>query len=379
MNVALVQLRLTPEWGGAWTFQQSLTSALDQLAGGTHHRFHTYHVSNNRRWIAKRAWTRGVRRLQDDVLELPRRVARHTALERHMDAQGIDLVWFTTQFAVEVGRPYVYTLWDLAHMTQPWYPEVSADGIWEQRHSFFRRVLEPATAVIVANEAMRDLVADAYTIGPERLLCLPHPVPDFAVEAAARPTASDAILQRNGIRRPYLLYPAQFWAHKDHPTLLDALVDLPEYDLVLVGSDKGEKERVRERAAALGIGERTHLLGFVETEELIALYQHAHALAFVSTFGPENLPPLEACALGCPAIVADVMGAREQFGDAVLRVPVMDAAAVVAAVRELEDPAVRERQIARGRERATQGTAEDYVRGVFAFLDRFELIRRSWG
>lgn len=378
MNVALVQLRITPEWGGAWTFQQTLLRAIRALEDETPHRFHSYDLVNNRRTELKRAWTRGLRRLQDDILEVPRHVAKTTALERHMDERGIDLVWFTTPFAVEVGRPYVFTLWDLAHMTQPWYPEVSAGGLWELRHSFYRRVIEPATAVIVANEAARDLVTHAYTIGPERILCLPHPISDFALDAANRPPASDEILTRHGIRRPYLFYPAQFWAHKDHPTLLDALARLPEYELVLVGADKGQAERVKARARDHGVGDRTHFLGFVEQEDLVALYQHAHALTFSSTFGPENLPPLEACALGCPAVVADVPGAREQLGDAVIRVPPMDAEAVVRAVRELESPEVRERQIARGRERAQHGTAEEYVRGVVDFLDRFELARRSW-
>lgn len=378
MNVALVQPRITPEWGGAWTFQQTLLRGIRAVEHESSHRFHSYDLATSRRAVARRAWTRGLRRLQDDILEVPRHLARTTPLDRHMDEAGIDLVWFTTQVAVEVGRPYLFTLWDLEHMTQPWYPEVSAGGLWELRHSFFRRMIEPATAVIVANEAARDLVTHAYTIGPERILCLPHPISDFALEAARRPPASEAVLARHGIRRPYLFYPAQFWAHKDHPTLLDALALLPDYDLVLVGSDKGQAGRVSERARDLGVADRTHFLGFVEEGDLVALYQHAHALTFASMFGPENLPPLEACALGCPAIVADVPGAREQLGDAVLRVTPMDAGAVVRAVRELEDPDVRRRQIERGRERAGRGTAEDYVRGVLAFLDRFELALRSW-
>ncbi len=52
------------------------------------------------------------------------------------------------------------------------------------------------------------------------------------------------------------------------------------------------------------------MLGLVDEDELIGLYQHAHALVYLSRFGPENLPPLEALALGCPAIVANVPGRR---------------------------------------------------------------------
>ena len=40
-------------------------------------------------------------------------------------------------------------------------------------------------------------------------------------------------------------------------------------------------------------------------------------MVFPSLFGPDNLPPLEAIAHGCPAMVADIPGAREQLGSAV--------------------------------------------------------------
>jgi hypothetical protein len=34
-------------------------------------------------------------------------------------------------------------------------------------------------------------------------------------------------------------------------------------------------------------------LGFVPRSDLVMLYRHAFALAYVTFFGPENLPPLE--------------------------------------------------------------------------------------
>jgi len=35
-------------------------------------------------------------------------------------------------------------------------------------------------------------------------------------------------------------------------------------------------------------------------------------------FGPTNIPPLEAFALGCPVAVSNIYGMREQVGDAAL-------------------------------------------------------------
>jgi glycosyltransferase involved in cell wall biosynthesis len=156
------------------------------------------------------------------------------------------------------------------------------------------------------------------------------------------------------------------------------LADLPEYTLALVGSDKGYLDHVRGIARDLGVLERTRFLGFVETTELATLYGGAHALVYLSFFGPENLPPLEAFALGCPVVQADVPGAREQLGDAALFVSPTDATAAADAVRRLEDPALRARLIEAGRERAGAYSADAYVRGVLDFLDEFEPVRSCW-
>ena len=128
----------------------------------------------------------------------------------------------------------------------------------------------------------------------------------------------------------------------------------------------------------LGVTDAVHLLGFVDEDELVALYQHAHALIFPSFFGPENLPPLEAFALGCPVIAADVPGASEQLGDAAILVPPTDPEAFALGVRRLEDDRLRSDLVDAGRRRAREQSPHRYVSGVIDFLDQFERIRRCW-
>ena len=121
-----------------------------------------------------------------------------------------------------------------------------------------------------------------------------------------------------------------------------------------------------------------HILGYVDEDELVGLYQHAHALVYLSRFGPENLPPLEAFALGCPVIVADVPGAAEQVGKAGIVVDPGDPAAVADAVQRVGEAKERERLVRAGRARAKEWTADDYLAGLIAFLDEFERERRLW-
>ena len=60
------------------------------------------------------------------------------------------------------------------------------------------------------------------------------------------------------------------------------------------------------------------ILGYVPDSEISELYQRARALIMPTFFGPTNIPPLEAIAVGCPVAVSDIYGMREQLGNAAI-------------------------------------------------------------
>ena len=60
------------------------------------------------------------------------------------------------------------------------------------------------------------------------------------------------------------------------------------------------------------------MLGYVTNAELKALYQHAVALIYPSFYEGFGLPPIEAMACGCPAIVSNTASLPEVCGDAAL-------------------------------------------------------------
>lgn len=394
MKVAVIVTEVGRGIGGRFTFQEMLVAAVERLQAETQHEFVLYNAGYNRYTEGARSWrarrlatvgaTLALRAVHDvqDVLVGTRLVHIRTPLERRLAADAIDLVWFPT-YIEDVSLPFVCQVFDLEHRMKPWFPEVSADGEWEHRERHYNRYLRKATRVIVAGETGRDQVVRFFGVAPENCLPLKHPTPDFALDAAKAELRPQEPIVRRGIKLPYLFYPGQFWAHKNHSAVLDALDEVrsrrEEMSLVLVGSDKGQLEHVRAQIRERGLDDVVHILGYVDEDELVGLYQHAHALVYLSRFGPENLPPLEALALGCPVIVADVPGAAEQLGDAALVVDPDDPAAVADAIQRVGQAAERKRLVAAGNARASAWTADDYLRGLIAFLDEFERERRLWG
>jgi glycosyltransferase involved in cell wall biosynthesis len=295
--------------------------------------------------------------------------------------EGIEFFLNTSPEIAVLEIPYLAIVWDLQHRLQPYFPEVGFGNIWQIRENFFSNVLKRAAFVVTGTQAGKNEIHLFYGIPDERIRILPHPTPRFALEA--RP-ANVAQLEKYKLPRDYIFYPAQFWSHKNHVGLLHALVRLKETDnlrlpVVFTGSDRGNEDYARQTVRTLGLEEQVHFLGHVPRETLVALYQNAFVLCYPSFFGPENLPPLEAFALGCPVIAADVPGAREQLGDAATLVNPANEVEIAQALKSLLlDKTKREELIRRGKERARRFTGSDFAKGLFALLDEFQPIRRCW-
>jgi glycosyltransferase involved in cell wall biosynthesis len=148
--------------------------------------------------------------------------------------------------------------------------------------------------------------------------------------------------------------------------------------IVFTGSDKGNERYVRAYVRKLDLEAYVSFLGLVEQAELAILYSNAFCLVFPSFCGPENLPPMEAFALGCPVVASDIPGAREQMGEAAFFFNPIDAKALANCLLKLRDLGVRQEMVEAGRKLANATSWDDYASGLAASLDDFSLVRRTW-
>jgi len=165
------------------------------------------------------------------------------------------------------------------------------------------------------------------------------------------------------------LYPV-----KGHAVLIDALATLRDragWRLAIAG--RGEEEpRLRAQAAAAGIGERVHLLGF--RDDVADIFAAGDLFAMPSLSEGLPLALVEAMSFGLPVVVSRVGGVPEVVTNDVegLLVPPSDPGALALAIRSLlDDPARRSRQGGAARTRALR----DYAIGTM--VDRYERLYRG--
>jgi glycosyltransferase involved in cell wall biosynthesis len=339
-------------------------------------------VVSGLRWRAGVSFVKTrVNRVCAHGLLLPAPFARESWIDPFLFDAGIDIFVNLGPDAISLSVPYVCAAFDLRHRTQPYLPDLSAHGRWERRDEEYRRVLGRATFVITGTRIGRREIERYYQVPRERIVTLPPPTPGFALAASREPRRPRPEYLKPG---PFVFYPAQFRAHANHVTLLEAVAHLRtahrfDVQLVLAGSDQGNASFVLEQIARMGLADAVHVRGVVERSERVALYQHALALTYVSTIGAENLPPLEACALGCPVITSDWPGAREQLGCAALLVPTFDHVRIAEAVLTVHgEPATRDRLVAAGRALAGARTGEQFARGLYEAMAPFARKRKNW-
>ncbi len=298
-------------------------------------------------------------------------------------AKKLDMIWSLVPDPLPTyDIPYITTIWDLQHRLQPYFPEVSAEGRWNYRERTYAASIRQASVILTGTTVGKNEIERFYQVAPERIEVVPFPTPNFSLNVEKND--SKAFFEKYKLPERYLFYPAQFWPHKNHANLLLALEQLRDkkqitLPVVFVGSDLGNMQYIKQLVKERQLEDLAFFPGYVPQEDLLALYQNAFALAFVSLFGPDNLPPLEAFALGCPVIATDFAGSREQLGEDALLVDSKNPADLAAAIETLwHNPDLRQQYIDRGLKRATRWTCSDYIESILKILDNFAQIRRCW-
>jgi glycosyltransferase involved in cell wall biosynthesis len=120
-------------------------------------------------------------------------------------------------------------------------------------------------------------------------------------------------------------------------------------------------------------------MGFVPDENMNSYYRKSLALVMPSYFGPTNMPPLEAFALGVPVVVSDLPGLRDQVGDAGLLVSpdnFQDLGAII--LRLLEDPKLKDELSTRGTLRLKEFSNQKRISKLFEIFNTYKIKRQTW-
>jgi GT2 family glycosyltransferase len=283
---------------------------------------------------------------------------------------GLDVLYAPFGISPLMHRdlPCVSLIVDLLHRDLPEALPIEEVNF---RHEWFTRVATEATYIQCISRYVVGRLHTHYAVHPAR--CFHTYIP--AQNRLPTP-ASDVLSAVGAPEGPYFFYPANFWPHKNHETLLVAYRQYAHaaasraWPLVFTGQPDARMTLLEEMRDGLGLRDSVHFLGHLDNAAFATLWSRAGALVFPSLHEGFGIPLLEAMRFGVPILAANTTSLPEVGGDACLYVDPSDPRLIADALRRLAiREGLREDLVSRGRARLSAFSLETEAGRLAHFLE----------
>lgn len=211
--------------------------------------------------------------------------------------------------------PLVMTVHDL-------YPITVADYCSPAKRAYFRylagaNVRRAAAVITISQHSKKDLI-EHLGVAEEKIAVTPlgfstdfHPIDDSDYLQSIR--------QKYHLPDEFIFYCGNLKPHKNLRRLLQAYARLPEslrrnFPLRFTGQPAAGDEGLLTLAGDLGVNQDLSFLGWVDQNDLPALYNLASLLVLPSLYEGFGLTPLEALACGTPVACSNAAAIPEVIG-----------------------------------------------------------------
>jgi glycosyltransferase involved in cell wall biosynthesis len=323
MRIGIECLRADPDYvGGLNTYILGLLDGFAAAGGG--HCFQLYVTGSNRKLFERYEalpnfelvtfdgrWFRLRQKICRAALLGPPELYRRTSGRlfrsvREIMEAGSDLIYTPTVslLCFDYRKPTLLSIHDIQHLH---YPEFFS---WPQRLS--RKITyglstRRAVSFQASSEFIRqDMLEHFPEISPEQITVIPEGVKlkDFSAPCDGH------ALEQYQLPERFLFLPAQLWPHKNHITVLQALLRIEqlhgvEIPLVMTGAKYSAAPAILGFVAEQRM-RHVRYLGKVPFPDLVALYQRAALVISPSLYESNSLPVLEAAAAGTAVIASKI-------------------------------------------------------------------------
>lgn len=364
-----VYLNSEPEWGGQHQYTVVLMECLAKLND-----IDILAICNNQYW---RSWCRKHQIKVWNIAwpDLTEEVKKYhlkcpvfswiysiymTRLGKGIRKEKINAVVCTTQgsFVPNLGIKVIAPVHDLMHRYESVFPEVREE--YEIREVLLSAKARYTWCILTDSKLGKKQFIESYSKYIKRrthIVSLP-----FVTQKNDKESIEEFI----ETPKKYVFYPAQFWQHKNHINLVKAVnllvKEIPDIHLILVGSEKNGLKKIQQYIREHELEKHVTIKGFVSDGNIIYLYKHAVGLIMPSYFGPTNIPPLEAMALGCPVAVSNKYAMPEQVGEAGLLFDPDSPKEIAECIRKIWfDDNLRQEMIRKGYQRIQKWNMEAFA------------------
>jgi glycosyltransferase involved in cell wall biosynthesis len=231
----------------------------------------------------------------------------------------IDVLFEAAQFyGWRLGIPSIAWMPDFQHRK---LPHLFPRGVWLKREIGFRAQILGGRTIMLSSEDARLDCERLYPATLNRTSTVSFatlPTPPISFEDARN------IADHYHLGQTFFFLPNQFWSHKNHRLVIEALAILRQrgQSITVVASGNQLDPRAPrhfqdlvDRVIELGLKDNFRILGLIPYEHIPALMRCCDALINPSLFEGWSTVVEEARLLGTPMILSDLGVHKEQMGE----------------------------------------------------------------
>ncbi len=252
--------------------------------------------------------------------------------------------------------PFVVTVHDISFETD--------DDFFNRVDRLRMRTLVPwsidrAAHVLTVSNFSKAEIVERYKV-PEEKITVTYNGVDRVFSQPLSAQEADRVVEKLGLRRPFILAVGNVQPRKNLVRLLQAFANLhnsgqtEDWSLYMVGQSRWGAEESYQQLQQLGLEKKARFLGYVDSQaELAALYKLADVFAYPSLYEGFGLPIVEAMAAGTPVLTSNVASMPEVAGDAAVLVSPNSVDEIAEGLHALmTQQSLRQRLAEKGKQRA---------------------------
>ena len=237
-----------------------------------------------------------------------------STVERFLQDNRIDVIFTTTDYGPNCPIPVLAKIPDFQHVR---LPQMFSDDEIARRDILYNNLGKHATRIVVASQDIRGDFEDFAPEWKDKVRVVP-----FAASIEERLLSMDpaACSARYNLPEKFFFMPNQFWKHKNHMVVLDALAIASRKNdamtVVFTGNMRDYRHpdyfsSLLQEICYKNVRKNVALLGFVPYDDVLQLMRRSMAVLQPSLFEGLSITLAEAKSLGRPVVLSDIPVLRE--------------------------------------------------------------------
>tara|TARA_B100000886_G_scaffold80315_1_gene52224 strand:- start:542 stop:1747 length:1206 start_codon:yes stop_codon:yes gene_type:complete len=224
--------------------------------------------------------------------------------EKFLLSQKFDLLFFNSPYEISilVGKiNFIIMLLSMQHRTHGFFPEYKKGHDNDLRDFIIDNAVKKSFKIFVGAEKDKNLLVKFFNADENKIIVQPY---SFTLPSLYEKNLDyDYKKTYNNLELPtekkIFVYPAQFWAHKNHKYIVDVCLNLKtnnknDIHFVFCGHDNGNLKYVKKLIKENNLEEYISIFYYLSDFQLISLYLNCYGVLMPSYIGHTTIPMYEA-------------------------------------------------------------------------------------